>query len=116
MRTWLEEHGVVSPPATPREKLLAKMRDTYVAATKPVWKAWSDSYIHQWLVDHGVLQTKTQKQRDQLVALMERYYYDVNDKVWDSWDDSQMKAWLVEHGITKKDAKIQREKMEKLVS
>ena len=116
MRTWLTEHGVVSPPSTPREKLLAKMRETYVAATKPIWKAWSDSYIHRWLIQHGVLKDTATKRREELTALMERYYYDVNDKVWQTWDDSQLKAWLVEHKIIKTNAQLTREKMERLVS
>lgn len=116
MRSYLEEHGIIEPPATSRQKLLAKMKETYAAAANPVWKAWSDSYIHQWLLDHGIIKTKTTKQREELVAMMERYYYDVNGKVWDTWNDSQMKQWLVDHNIVKSDAQLQREKMEKLVA
>ncbi|KAI0742874.1 hypothetical protein C8Q80DRAFT_1191214 [Daedaleopsis nitida] len=116
IRSYLEEHGVIEPPATPRAKLLAKMKDTYAATANPVWKAWSDSYMHQWLVDHGIIKTKTTKQREELIGMMERYYYDVNGKVWDTWNDSQMKQWLVEHNIVKSNAQLQREKMEKLVA
>ena len=92
------------------------MRDTYVAATRPIWNAWSASYIHQWLIDRGILKDTATKRRQELVTLMERYYYDVNDKVWSAWGDSQMKTWLVEHGIIKSNAQLKREKMEKLVS
>ncbi|RPD77198.1 hypothetical protein L226DRAFT_544650 [Lentinus tigrinus ALCF2SS1-7] len=115
IRSYLQEHGVIEPPATPRNKLLAKMKETYAAAANPVWKAWSDSYIHQWLIDHGILKDTATKRREELVGLMERYYYDANGKVWDTWNDSQMKQWLVEHGIIKSDAQLTREKMQKLV-
>ncbi|KAH9920849.1 uncharacterized protein BXZ73DRAFT_91875 [Epithele typhae] len=116
IRTWLEEHGMVSPPATPRGKLLAKMRDTYVAVTKPIWQAWSDSYIHQWLLNHQIIKDSTTKRREELVGLMEKYYYDVNEKVWQTWSDSQAKQWLVEHDVIKSDAQPKREKMEKLIA
>ena len=112
----MQEHGVIEPPATPRNKLLAKMKETYAAVANPAWKAWSDSYLHQWLIDHGILKDSATKRREELVALMERYYYDVNSKVWDTWNDSQMKQWLIEHGIIKSDAQLTREKMQKLVA
>ena len=92
------------------------MHQAYIAVTKPVWKAWSDSYIHQWLIDHHILEDRATKRREELMTLMERYYYDVNDKVWQTWDDSQLKAWLVEHKIIKSNAQLTREKMERLVS
>ena len=116
IRSWLQEHGVVEPPATPRNKLLAKMKETYAAAANPIWEAWSDSYIHQWLLDHGIIKDQSTKRREELVKLMQDYYYDVNDKVWDSWNDSQMKTWLVEHRVIKSDAQLKREKMEKLIA
>ncbi|KAI0354230.1 hypothetical protein OH77DRAFT_1496832 [Trametes cingulata] len=116
IRAYLQEHGVVEPPATPRNKLLAKMKETYAAAANPVYKAWSDSYIHQWLINHGIIKDSAQKRREELLSLMDRYYYDTKGKVWDTWSDSQMKAWLVEHGVVKSDAQLQREKMEKLVA
>lgn len=92
------------------------MKETYAAATAPVWKAWSDSYIHQWLVDHGIMKDEATKNREELMKRMRAYYYGVNDKVWDTWSDSQMKAWLVLHNIIKSDAQLQREKMEKLIA
>ncbi|KAI1787343.1 hypothetical protein LXA43DRAFT_1165896, partial [Ganoderma leucocontextum] len=116
IRAYLEEHGVAEPAATPREKLLARMKETYAATTTPVWKVWSDSYIHQWLVDHGIAKDEATKRREDLVKRMHAYYYDVNGRVWDTWDDSQMKAWLVAHNIVKSDAQLQREKMEKLLA
>ena len=92
------------------------MKETYAATTAPVWKAWSDSYIHQWLVDHGIIKDQATKRREDLVKSMHTYYYGVNEKVWDTWGDSQMKAWLVAHNIVKSDAQLQREKMEKLIA
>ncbi|EJF55500.1 hypothetical protein DICSQDRAFT_114090 [Dichomitus squalens LYAD-421 SS1] len=116
IRSWLEEHGVVEPPATPRSKLLAKMKDVYAAVTNPVWEAWSDSYMHQWLVDHNILKDGATKRREELVQLMQDYYYGANDKVWDTWNDSQMKEWLVQHNVVKSDAQLKREKMQKLIA
>ena len=106
----------MEPPATSREKLLARMKETYLATTVPVWKTWSDSYLHQWLIDHGISKDETMKRREELVNHMRAYYYDVNDRVWDNWGDSQMKAWLVAHNIIKSDAQLQREKMKKLLA
>ncbi|KAI0659570.1 hypothetical protein C8Q70DRAFT_1053922 [Cubamyces menziesii] len=116
IRSYLQEHGIVEPPATPRNKLLAKMKETYAATVTPIYKAWSDSYIHNWLINHGIIKDSATKRREELLALMDRYYYDTKDYVWDSWSDSQMKAWLVDHGIIKSDAQLQREKMQKLVA
>ncbi|CDO77473.1 hypothetical protein BN946_scf184902.g7 [Trametes cinnabarina] len=116
IRSYLQEHGVIEPPATPRNKLLAKMKETYAATVNPVYKAWSDSYLHRWLVNHGIVKDVAQKRREDLLAMMDRYYYDTKDYVWDSWNDSQMKEWLVNHGIVKSDAQLQREKMRKLIA
>ncbi|KAH9851303.1 hypothetical protein C2E23DRAFT_869486 [Lenzites betulinus] len=116
IREYLKEHGVVSPPATPRNKLLAKMQETYVAATSPVYKAWSDSYLHQWLLNHNIIKDDATKRREELLALMDRYYYDSKATVWDSWNDSQLKEWLIQHDVVKSDAQLQREKLQKLVS
>ena len=92
------------------------MKGTYAAVTNPVWKAWSDSYIHYWLVDHGIIKDEATNRREELINMMERYYYDVNGKVWDTWNDSQMKEWLIAHNIIKSDAQLQREKMQKLIA
>ena len=92
------------------------MKETYAATVTPIYKAWSDSYIHNWLINHGIIKDSATKRREELLALMDRYYYDTKDYVWDSWSDSQMKAWLVDHGIIKSDAQLQREKMQKLVA
>ncbi|KAI0830312.1 hypothetical protein BC628DRAFT_1313224, partial [Trametes gibbosa] len=116
IRAYLQEHGVVSPPATPRNKLLAKMKETYISATSPIYKAWSDSYLHQWLLSHGILKDNATKRREELLTLMDRYYYDAKTSVWDTWNDSQLKEWLIQHDVVKSDAQLQREKLHKLVS
>ncbi|KAI0651128.1 hypothetical protein C8Q79DRAFT_996681 [Trametes meyenii] len=116
IRSYLQEHGIVEPPATPRNKLLAKMRESYAAVANPMYQAWSDSYLHQWLVDHNIIKDERTREHDELLALMSRYYYDTKQTVWDSWDDSQLKAWLVQHDVIKSDAQLQREKLQKLVA
>src|SRR5690349_18516570 len=56
LRTWLEEHGVVSTPApTGRAALLNNVRVAYLKATHPIYEAWSTSALHEWLVEHGIV-------------------------------------------------------------
>jgi len=115
----LEGKGVIkSKQQATRDELLAKMRDAYASTTTPVWKAWSDSYLHQWLVDRGYIKSDFAKKRDDLVAYMQSYYYDVEDKVYSNWSDKELKAWLVEHNIIKdKDTvNLKRDKLTRLVS
>ena len=46
LQTYLESKGIIdSKQQATRSQLLQWMRDTYVAATNPIWEAWSDSYI-----------------------------------------------------------------------
>ncbi|EMD35130.1 hypothetical protein CERSUDRAFT_116605 [Gelatoporia subvermispora B] len=118
LRAYLEERGVIesNKPTPARSQLLAWMRDTYVKATNPIWHAWSDSYIHEWLVRRGIIKSEEKKKREQYLALMEKYYYDQKDTAYSSWDESQTKQWLVDHGIIKSNAQIQREKLQKLIS
>ncbi|OCH90880.1 hypothetical protein OBBRIDRAFT_887405 [Obba rivulosa] len=118
LRSYLEEHGVIerNQPMPPRNQLLAWMRDTYVKAANPIWQAWSDSYIHEWLVRHGLIKSEEKKKRDQYLQLMEKYYYDTKDTVYSNWDESKVKQWLVDHGIIKSHAQLQHEKLQKLIS
>ena len=115
MRTWLEEHNIIkSKQKMKRDDLLAKMKQYYVIATDPVWKAWSDSYIREWLIAHNII-TPPATPREKLLAHMEKYYYDTNDYVWSSWTDSDLRQYLIDHNVIKSDAQLKREKMEKLV-
>ncbi|KAJ7241245.1 hypothetical protein C8J57DRAFT_1369465 [Mycena rebaudengoi] len=103
LRSYLEEKGALAKDAAEKKRaeLLVLMRDTYAKATTPVWEAWSESYIREWLIAHD--------------AKMASYYYDVNEKVFSTWSDSDLKAWLVTHGIVKSEAQVQREKLVKLM-
>ncbi|KAH9916239.1 hypothetical protein B0H21DRAFT_770754 [Amylocystis lapponica] len=116
LRAYLEARGVIDAKKAPRSQLLAKMHDTYARATEPLWQAWSDSYIHEWLVEHDIIKSGTQNKRDALLALMDKYYYGPQDTAYSAWNDSQTKAWLVEHGVIKSDAQLQREKLQKLIA
>ncbi|KAG7087691.1 hypothetical protein E1B28_013638 [Marasmius oreades] len=118
LRTYLEEKGAIKTKSEKkRDELLALMRDYYSKVANPVWEAWSDTYIHEWLVNHNILdgRTELQKKRDEYTELMKSYYYTVNDRVWDNWTDSELRQWLIERNIIKSDAQLKREKMLKLV-
>ncbi|KAF9264470.1 hypothetical protein L218DRAFT_925760 [Marasmius fiardii PR-910] len=118
LRSYLEEKGIIKTKSEKkRDELLALMRDYYAKVSNPVWEAWSDSYIHSWLIDHNILDGRTdlQKKRDEYMELMKTYYYNVNDRVWDTWSDSELRQWLIDHDVIKSDAQLQREKMLKLV-
>ncbi|KAG5646167.1 hypothetical protein DXG03_004220 [Asterophora parasitica] len=100
-----------------RNHLLTLMHDAYAKVTDPIYDAWSDSYLHDWLVSRKVISPTPSSpySRDHLLKTMKQYYYDANDSVYSSWSDSQLKEWLVKQGIVKNDAEIKRDKMLKLV-
>ncbi|KAG6841812.1 hypothetical protein C0991_006696 [Blastosporella zonata] len=119
LRNYLESKGVqVQDQAKEsRSALLGLMHDAYAKVTNPVYHAWSDSYLHNWLVSHNIISATppTPYSRNYLLKKMEDYYYDVHDAVYSTWPDSQLKEWLVKHDIVKSDAQLKREKMQKLV-
>lgn len=51
-----------------RDQLLANVRDVYTATTNAPYEIYSDSYLHEWLVNHGVVKTQAQKTRDEYVG------------------------------------------------
>jgi len=99
LRTWLEEHDVVSTPApTGRAALLNTVRGAYLKVTNPIYEAWSTSTMHEWLVEHGIAHPEPTA-RDKLVDLMKTNYYDAKDTAYSKWDESQMRDWLVSEGV-----------------
>ena len=99
LRTWLEEHGVVSTPApTGRAALLNNVKVAYAKATGPVYHAWSTSAIHEWLVEHGIVHPEPTA-RDKLLDLMSRNYWEAKDTAYSAWSESQMRDWLVSEGV-----------------
>ncbi|KAJ8075141.1 hypothetical protein AAF712_011600 [Marasmius tenuissimus] len=118
LRSYLEEKGIIKTKSEKRrDELLALMKENYAKVANPVWEAWSDSYIHEWLINHNLLDGRTdlQKKRDEYIDLMKSYYYGVNDRVWDNWTDSELRQWLIDNNVIKSDAQLKREKMLKLV-
>ncbi|GLB44187.1 putative stress-responsive nuclear envelope protein [Lyophyllum shimeji] len=119
LRKYLESKGVQvkEGAAQSRNELLRLMRDAYAKVANPVYEAWSDSYLHNWLVARGTISPKPPSpySREYLLQKMKDYYYDANDTVYHTWSDSQIRDWLVRHGIIKSDAQIAREKMLKLM-
>jgi hypothetical protein len=99
LRTWLEEHDVISTPApTGRSALLNNVRVAYLKATGPIYNAWSNSAIHEWLVEHGITHPEPTA-RDKLLDTMKSNYFDAKDTAYSSWSESQMRDWLISEGI-----------------
>jgi hypothetical protein len=119
LRAYLESKGiqVKAQAHKSRNDLLSMMREAYATVAQPVWDAWSDSYIHEWLVAHGILSPKppTPYTREYLLRKMSEYYYDANDTVYSTWSESLLREWLIKNGIIKSDAQIKRDKLLKLV-
>jgi hypothetical protein len=118
LKDYLVKKGVIkSDSQKKRDELLGLMKTSYASVANPVWEAWSDSYMRQWLLDQNLISPTTPPTtRADLSAYMRNYYYDVNDYVWSSWSDSDLKKWLVDNGYVKSDAQLKRDKMIKLVS
>ena len=99
LRSWLETHDVISTPApTGRAALLNNVRVAYLKATDPIYEAWSTSSLHDWLVEHGVVQPEPTA-RDKLLDLMKSNYFDAKDTAYSRWKDSEMRDWLVSEGV-----------------
>ncbi|THH16226.1 hypothetical protein EW146_g4375 [Bondarzewia mesenterica] len=118
LRSFLEERGLLKTrQQASRPEMLQMVHGYYVKVADPVYEAWSDSYIHDWLVEHQIYPyTSTVPPRDTLIERMRQYYYNITQKVWNTWTDFQLKQWLVDHGIVKSEAQINRDKLEKLVA
>ncbi|THV02654.1 hypothetical protein K435DRAFT_775444 [Dendrothele bispora CBS 962.96] len=118
LKKYLVQKGVMKSDAQKtRDEMLRLMQDSYAKVADPVWQAWSDSFMRDWLASHNLIDDRSpiQKTRDEYLEMMKQYYYNVNDRTWDTWSDSDLRGWLVEHGVVKSDAEIKREKMLKLV-
>lgn len=48
--------------------------DTYTHATSTLLSFYSDSALHNWLVEHGHLRSGAQVKRDELVAMVSKHY------------------------------------------
>jgi hypothetical protein len=46
------------------------MSSYYYDASDTVWKAWGDSELKAWLVDHDVIKSDAQIKREKLMALV----------------------------------------------
>ncbi|KAL1745325.1 hypothetical protein HDZ31DRAFT_73636 [Schizophyllum fasciatum] len=117
LKSYLVENGYLkSNEQKRRDELLAMMRDAYAKVTNPIWEAWTDSYIHEWLTTHRILpSTDSIPSRQELADKMSIYYYDTKDNVYSTWSDSELKSWLVSHGVIKSDAQATRDKLLALV-
>ncbi|KAK7055434.1 hypothetical protein R3P38DRAFT_2847037 [Favolaschia claudopus] len=118
LRSYLTDKGTAAKDLADKKRvdLLVLMRDVYARVTTPIWEAWSESYMREWLIAHDLYSAKAPPPTtDVLKAKMSQYYYDVNDNVWSTWADSDLKSWLVAHNVIKSDAQIQREKLVKLI-
>ncbi len=55
-----------------------------------VYSTWDDNQLRSYLIDKGVLKTKSEMKREELMALMKDSYSKVSDPVWQAWSDSYM--------------------------
>ncbi|KAL1713569.1 hypothetical protein EV715DRAFT_258335 [Schizophyllum commune] len=117
LKAYLVENGYMkSNEQKRRDELLGMMRDAYAKVTNPIWEAWTDSYIHEWLTTHRILpSTDSIPSRQELADKMQLYYYDTKDNVYSTWSDSELKNWLIAHGVIKSDAQASRDKLLKMV-
>jgi len=119
MRKYLEDKGIVDKKVAPgltREQMLEKLRVGYASVADPVWDAWSDSYMREWLISHNLIPDTYDAKRATLAQQMQHYYYNVQDTAYSSWTDSQYRDWAIKNGYLKSDQQIQREKLQKLVA
>jgi hypothetical protein len=69
----------------------------------------------KWLIQHGVVQTKSAKTRDDLLNLVSKNYYSARDTTYKSWSDSQLRNWAVSRGLIDTKATKTRKELESLV-
>ncbi|KAF7971961.1 hypothetical protein HWV62_19349 [Athelia sp. TMB] len=118
LRKYLEDKGVVDKKTASglsREQLLAQMRTGYASVTEPVWDAWSDSYLREWLLTHNIISPTYDAKRAGLLEKMKHYYYTTNDTVYSTWTDTQLRQWLIDNNYIKSDQQVNREKALALV-
>lgn len=89
--------------------------NTYYYSTKDtVYSNWTDSQLHQWLVNHGIMKSEAQASRDKMIKMVEDNYLSARDTFWSAWSDSALHNWLTEHGYLRTDAQVKRDKLVKL--
>lgn len=116
LKAWLSSHAVNVPEhTTTREQLLKAIKEPFAKQT-PVYDRFSTEYLHDWLVSHGYIDSKAEKNRKELVALAKKYYYNAHDTVFGSWKDNELHQWLVKHGYVKSDFQASRDEYLKLVN
>lgn len=117
LKGWLVEKGYIKSDSQKKKDELLELMNTYWGkVSNPVYDAWSNSYMHYWLVMHNIISPETvQENRDFLVQKMKTYYYDTNQSIWSTWTDSDMRQWLINNNVIKSDAQVTREKMAKMV-
>ncbi|KAJ3780510.1 hypothetical protein GGU11DRAFT_721244 [Lentinula aff. detonsa] len=66
-----------------------------------VWSTWDDTAVRKFLVDKGVIDTRTAagKKRDELAQLAQTHYESASGNVWEIWSDSYIRDWLAAHHL-----------------
>ncbi|KIL60731.1 hypothetical protein M378DRAFT_13978 [Amanita muscaria Koide BX008] len=120
LKQWLVDHGHIKSDAeVNREKMIRMValvaphslrehfsdanpcRDNYLAARDTFWHAWTDSAIHDWLVEHGYIRTDAQVKRDELIKLANEKFndYSARTAAYLTWPDARLRAYLRERGL-----------------
>lgn len=55
-----------------------------------VWSTWDDNQLRDYLVEKGLIKSKSQKTREEMIGMMGKAYNAVTDPVWKAWSDSYM--------------------------
>jgi hypothetical protein len=99
-----------------RDALLAKMKHYYYDTKAYVWSSWTDSQLHDWLVEHSIVGGDARIGRDKLMKIVGDNYASAKDTIWAGWSDSQMREWLVENGHLRTDAEKSRDELIELMN
>lgn len=67
-------------------------------------RRWDDNKLRSYLVEKGVIKSKSQAKRDELLAKMKDTYVKTANPVWQAWSDSYIvrlsNVWRVQFTLT----------------
>lgn len=63
---------------------------SYADGRDYVYSSWTDTELHSWLANKGLVKSTPVKKRDELLDLIRKPYADATSNVYESWSDSHM--------------------------
>jgi hypothetical protein len=55
-----------------------------------VYSSWTDSDLHAWAVEHGLVKPEQKKRREEYLDLIRKPYTDAASNIYDTWSDSYL--------------------------